>query len=169
MILFCRIKLKKQLWPPPGRNSWQCHIVWWSVRVIAICIGVISFQEWATLPIPDQIRFNIALPVFLFSASLGTLGFIQLGWRNTHGGAEKFIDTGIYKYSRNPQYLFYSISFISLGLLVASPKALVLLVLMSVWYLLAPFPEETWLEKQYGQRYLKYKSRVPRYFGFKNA
>ena len=107
----------------------------------------------------------MALPVFLFSFSIGMLGTYQLGWKNTHGIAEGFIDSGLYRFSRNPQYVLYSISFLSLAVLVASIKGAILLSLLAAWYLLAPFPEEKWLENKYGEAYREYKSKVPRYIG----
>ena len=57
------------------------------------------------------------------------------------------------------------LALLALLLLLPSLKVLILLLLAGVWYMIAPFPEEKWLEKQYGAAYLEYKQRVPRYFG----
>ena len=108
----------------------------------------------------------IAMPIFLLSFTLGSIAALQLGWRNTHGEAIQFVKTGFYKYSRNPQYVLFSISFLTLGIWAASLEALILLLLLSFLYLRAPFPEEKWLEKKYGETYLVYKREVSRYFGF---
>jgi protein-S-isoprenylcysteine O-methyltransferase Ste14 len=155
-----------QYWPPPGRHSWQYHSLWWSVRLLVVCICVLIYIEHSSLALPSWLRFYFAMPLFFLSFALGTVAAKQLGWANTHGIAEKFVARGFYKYSRNPQYVFYSVSFISLGIWAASAKALVLLTLLSFWYLRAPFPEERWLESKYGERYTTYKNRVPRYFGW---
>lgn len=159
---------KFQYWPPPNKRSWQYHSLWWSVRILVICIGVLIYTDNSTIELPFWLRFYLGLPIFFATFILGSIAAVQLGWTNTHGIAENFVASGLYKYTRNPQYVFYSISFIFLGLWVASLEALILLLLLSFWYLRAPIPEEKWLEKQYGEEYLKYKRKVPRYFGNTN-
>ena len=155
-----------RFWPPPRVNSWQYHSLWWAIRILVVCIGWLIWTEHSTLEIPDWVRIFFALPTFVLFFVLGSVAAHQLGWRNTHGEAVEFVDSGLYGFSRNPQYVFYSISFVSLAILVASFKAFVLLLLLSVWYLRAPIPEEKWLEIQYGQKYLAYKKKVPRYWYF---
>ncbi len=169
MLALSSAKQNFQFWPPPSRNSWQYRSLWGVIRVLVLCVALLIYFEWSTLDIPDWLRFYVALPIYILTAALGTLAFLQLGWRNTHGEAVELVETGMYKYSRNPQYVFYSISFIFLGIWAASVKAIVLLILASFWYLRAPFPEEKWLTEQYGEKYLAYKSRVPRYVGNYNA
>ena len=169
MLALGQVKENFQFWPPPKRDSWQYRSLWGAIRVLVLCIGLISWFEWSSLDIPHWLRFYVALPIFVIAAVLGTVAFLQLGWRNSHGEAAGFIETGLYKYSRNPQYVFYSIAGVFLGVLVASPKAIVLLVLAIFCYLSAPFPEERWLAKQYGERYLAYKRQVPRYLGLPSA
>lgn len=157
-----------QFWPPPNKNSWQYHSLWWCVRLLVICIVTLIYLDHSNIDVPYWLRFYISMPSFILTFILGSIAATQLGWSNTHGIAEKFVANGLYRYSRNPQYVFYSASFIFLGLWAASAKAFVLLLLLSFWYLRAPFPEEKWLEKQYGEEYLKYKLKVPRYLGFPN-
>ena len=169
MLLLGQVKENFQFWPPTKHNSWQYRSLWGTVRILVVCIGLISWFEWSSLDIPNWLRFYVALPISVIAAMLGTTAFLQLGWRNTHGEAAGFIETGLYKYSRNPQYVFYSIAFIFLGILVASSKVIVLLVLVSFCYLSSPFPEERWLVEQYGEKYLAYKRRVPRYLGLPSA
>lgn len=169
MLLLGQVKENFQFWPPPERNSWQYRSLWGTVRVLVVCIGLISWFEWSSSDIPNWLRFYVALPISVIAAMLGTMAFLQLGWRNTHGEAAGFIETGLYKYSRNPQYVFYSIAFIFLGILVASSKAIVLLALVSFCYLSSLFPEERWLAEQYGEKYLAYKRRVPRYLKLPSA
>ena len=157
-----------EFWPPPEKDTWQYHLLWWSIRLLVISIGWLIYKDNSTMNISNWLRFYIAMPLFILTFSLGTIAAFQLGWRNTHGEAKKFISSGFYKYSRNPQYVLYSISFLFLGLWVGSLKALILLVSLGIFYLAAPFPEERWLEKKYGKDYISYKQNVPRYFRWKN-
>jgi len=153
-----------QFWPPPSKSAWQYHCLWWSVRIIVLSIAALAYFEWGAIDIPSTIRFWVAMPIFLIAFTLGSVAASNLGWTNTHGVENGFVDKGFYRFSRNPQYVLFSICFIALSLVIASPKALVLLWLLAVWYLIAPFPEERWLEDRYGEQYLNYKQRVPRYF-----
>lgn len=169
LLVMMLISLKTdnfQFWPPPTKNSWQYYSMWWSIRLLVICISGIIYLDHSSINLSNGLRFYAAMPGFIVLFTLGTVAAGQLGWQNTHGVAEKFVVSGFYKYSRNPQYVFYSISFLCLGLWAASLKALLLLLLLSFWYLRAPFPEEKWLEEKYGEAYLNYKNRVARYFRF---
>ena len=165
-MLFISQNTQLQFWPPPNKNSWQYHSLWWSIRILVVCICWLIYSDNSSMNLPCWLRLYVAMPTFIITFSLGSVAAFQLGWRNTHGEAMKFVKTGFYKYSRNPQYVLFSISFLCLGVWASSLKALILLLLLSFWYLLAPFPEERWLEKQYGKVYLFYKRKVPRYFGW---
>lgn len=165
MMAISLIQPRFQFWPPPNKNSWQYHSLWWCVRLLVICVLWLIYNEHSSISLPAWLRFYLAMPIFIISFVLGSIAAMQLGWKNTHGIAVKFVASGFYQYSRNPQYLFYSISFVCLGIWAASLKALVLLVGLSFWYLCAPFSEEKWLESKYGQIYLDYKKSVPRYLG----
>jgi len=71
---------------------------------------------------------------------------------------------GAYQWSRNPIYIVSIIGMFGIGITVASWLVTTLLALWALFYLLAPFLEEPWLEKQYGDEYLAYRKRVPRFF-----
>lgn len=154
-----------QFWPPLSKNTWQYHSLWWSVRIIVLSIIWIIYTEHSTTDIPFWLRYYVAMPLFIVTFTLGSIAVLQLGWKNTHGEAAEFITSGFYKFSRNPQYVMFSTSFVCLGIWAASLKAFILLSWLAFWYLRAPYSEEKWLEQQYGEKYLNYKNRVPRYFG----
>ena len=166
LMVLSLLSQRTQFWPPPGRDSWQYKTLWVAIRLLVLCIGVVIHFDHSSLHIDTIFRFYVALPIFIVSFTLGSVAALQLGWKNTHGIADGFIEKGVYRYSRNPQYVFYATSFLSLSIVVASMKVAILLVTMAVWYLIAPFPEEKWLEKEYGERYIAYKSRVSRYIGW---
>lgn len=166
MMILSMFSQRTQFWPPPRRESWQYMTLWICIRLLVICIGVVIYYDHSSISISAPVRFYIALPIFILSFMLGSIAALQLGWRNTHGIADGFVRKGFYRYSRNPQYVFYAASFLSLGIVVASIQAVILLVMMAAWYLIAPFPEEKWLEKEYGDNYIAYKNQVGRYLGW---
>jgi len=165
MLIISEKNRKFQFWPPPSKNTWQYQSLWWSIRIIVLSIIWTIYTDHSTMGIPLWLRYYLAMPFFILSFILGFIAAFQLGWKNTHGEAAEFISTGFYKFSRNPQYVFFSISFFCLGVWADSLYAFNLLFLLALSYLFAPFLEENWLEKQYGKKYLNYKDRVPRYFG----
>lgn len=79
--------------------------------------------------------------------------------------------TGIYRYSRNPMYLGASLFYVGLCLIgwMISVSGILLIVVLIWWLVLshqAILLEESFLEKKYGDSFLRYKQRVPRYFLF---
>lgn len=77
----------------------------------------------------------------------------------------KMITSGIYKYSRNPAFLGFDLvysgfvlMFFNIPLLIASLAAIAMLHLQIL-------QEETYLQKVFGNEYVKYKSIVDRYIG----
>ena len=155
---------RNRFWPPPNKRSWQYQVLWWSVRIIVLSIILLAYLEWEAIYISPNLRYWVALPIFVISFLLGSSAAFNLGWKNTHGIENGFEERGLYRFSRNPQYVSFSISFIALSIFIASTKAMVLLWLLAAWYLIAPFPEESWLQERYGEQYSNYKRRVPRYF-----
>ena len=89
----------------------------------------------------------------------------KFGFAQT-GGAEGALKTdGLYRYSRNPQYV--ADASMIFGWLVLSSSAAALLVgATSIFALLiAPLAEESWMKERYGRAYEAYMKVTPRYFG----
>jgi len=78
----------------------------------------------------------------------------------------KLITTGIYRWSRNPQFLGFYLSLLGLSLLGRSGYALLLAIIAIIYchdYIVKV--EEPYLERIFKEEYRAYKSRTPRYFG----
>lgn len=85
--------------------------------------------------------------------------------RRVYGLLEgKIIDTGIYRWSRNPQYLGYALMFAGVavvsGSVVAFPFVVVFLAMMHAGITLV---EEPHLERVFGDEYARFKAKVGRY------
>jgi protein-S-isoprenylcysteine O-methyltransferase Ste14 len=73
------------------------------------------------------------------------------------------VTTGLYRYSRNPQYVASIIGFTGLAIAVGTPETIMLSALAILVYTLLPYAEEPWLEKAYGEAYRAYEARTPRF------
>ena len=114
--------------------------------------------------------FRLLGPVLV---ALGVIGYIMSIWRFIAeataspmlGDSGKIITTGIYRYTRNPIYIFVwlvlfgeFLFFTSLGLLYY------LIFWIVIFNLLVRFAEEPYLRAQFGEEYDKYCRKVPRWF-----
>lgn len=108
-----------------------------------------------------------AAGVFVFVVSVATM---QDSWRAGISKTDKteFVTKGIYQISRNPAFLGFDLVYAGIllmffhwGLLAVSVFAGVMLHLQIVYV------EEGFLEKAFGEEYIKYKKKVCRYLGRK--
>ena len=105
-------------------------------------------------------------PIQLFFTTTGFilvgLGFILLavGWNRIYKAKDNLVTSGIYSYTRHPQYL--GLMMITLGLLSSVPTIITLLmwpVLCVMYYVLAKREEKEMINK-FGDEYMEYKRRV---------
>jgi protein-S-isoprenylcysteine O-methyltransferase Ste14 len=78
----------------------------------------------------------------------------------------RLVETGIFRYSRNPMYL--AMAMVLFGLAVGSNSLWLVLavpIFLAAVRILAIAPEEGFLEHRFGDDYAAYKQRVARWFG----
>lgn len=74
------------------------------------------------------------------------------------------VETGPFRWTRNPMYLFGSIAYAGLACLLLQPWSLALLPLVvGVTHYGVVLNEETGLERRFGAEYRAYRIRVPRW------
>jgi protein-S-isoprenylcysteine O-methyltransferase Ste14 len=78
---------------------------------------------------------------------------------------EGVVSSGIYRYTRNPQYIFYGVFLLGWVLCGDSPRALLGFAFYLVVVHFTILIEEEHLTKVYGEAYLDYKKATPRYLG----
>jgi len=160
--LYSLFKSDFNFWPPPSSNSWQKKMSWFLFRVFVyplFIIVLLNLKEisWGR---PNTIAGGL---IFVSGIYFAFKISFQLGLKNTYGDSKGLVTKGWFSKSRNPVYTSTIIAL--LGLMIFSPNFEVL-VLSTIWiviYLLLPFVEEIWLEKNYGEEYLEYKKRVRRF------
>ncbi|CAB1061083.1 Putative protein-S-isoprenylcysteine methyltransferase [Olavius sp. associated proteobacterium Delta 1] len=78
--------------------------------------------------------------------------------------ADKVISTGVYRFSRNPQYLAYYLLLIGFSFPHRSVFAFILILIHIIFVeVIFISGEERYLEKSLGDEYLQYKKRVRRW------
>lgn len=83
---------------------------------------------------------------------------------NTFKQPKRLVDDGLFRYSRNPIYLGFTLSLFGLALLTANLAAfnvvLLFFLVANFWYI--PFEEKA-MEKEFGTDYIAYKKKVRRW------
>jgi protein-S-isoprenylcysteine O-methyltransferase Ste14 len=106
------------------------------------------------------------------SAILGVIylsALIALGRKATYCQASGLETSGIYRWTRNPQYTTAIAAMALLAVGVADfPLAALAGALITVYVLMAN-AEEPWLLQRYGQAYVEYAAEVPRFFHVNHA
>ena len=127
--------------------------------------------------------FNLALPAlslhlspwnyigfFFLFGGLNMVRNIQRKFKqvateiNTFKQPKHLVDDGLFRYSRNPIYLGFTLSLFGLALLTANLAAfdvvLLFFLVANFWYI--PFEEKA-MEKEFGTDYIAYKKQVRRW------
>jgi len=112
---------------------------------------------------------KLDLPVFwvgLVFSLISQAGFIYALHTFNITSLSEPATNGLYKISRNPQWVAFILGMIGFSLMVASWAILILLMVRIVMNHFRILGEERALELQYGESYLDYKNSVSRYFVF---
>jgi len=162
--LFFSIKNPKQsIWPPVQKKSWQYKLIWTLFYVGFSLNALLIVVSWNTWNIPHYIRFGVGGPLAFFGGVLLVTAIITLGWKATYGLQDQFIEHGIYKYSRNPQYIGDVLLFLGVAIVANSMYVCVIHSIMAVFFVCAPLSEEGWLTLRYGHKYKNYKKTTRRF------
>jgi protein-S-isoprenylcysteine O-methyltransferase Ste14 len=134
-----------------------------ALTVVGKVISTILFALLAFSPL------QIGHPVFIIGSALFVLGLIGLvialvDFKNAEPGRPA--TNGLYRVSRNPQWVTLVIMFVGSCLAIGSWAALLLFALAAVCYHVRILAEERSCLKRYGDAYRDYLARVPRYLLF---
>ena len=157
-----------RMWPPPSRNSWQCHATWFLSWVSLSGVFLLALLAGNSLGLPAWLRVGMGVPLLGLAVLLIAWGFRELSLSRSLGLPGPFIRSGPYQLSRNPQYLGACIYLVALVVLSGSHLTLVGCLAIALWFLATPFVEEPWLAERYGAEYEAYRRAVPRFFGLRS-
>jgi protein-S-isoprenylcysteine O-methyltransferase Ste14 len=151
---------------------------WLPLRALfafAVLPGVVAFLvPWVLLDAraPDRALDPIALVPFTLGIAL-LLWCVVAFYRRGRGTLapwdppQELVDTGLYGFSRNPMYVGVSLILWGWALGFHSlVHAIYAAIVIVAFHLRVVFGEEPWLAEKHGERWTRYKARVPRWVGF---
>lgn len=120
------------------------------------------------LDLPFFLGYILGMPLIVIGLVFFIWGFSQLKPAAAIGFAKKLRDTGAYKLTRNPMYFGLNASFWGVGLALGRPSILLgAFMWSSLNYLSVTMWEEKQMMGKFGDTYLDYKRRVPRFIPIK--
>ncbi|WP_265111578.1 methyltransferase family protein [Halosolutus halophilus] len=153
-----------RFWPHGDRN-WTFWIGWLCWSVYTGCLVGVAYLDAGSVFTPGRIAFGVGVVLVITGTLLSIVAALQLDLRTSSGLTTELYTDGVYRYSRNPQYVGFVVAIGGLIVCSGSLYAFLLGSLGVVWFLAAPLAEEPWLREQYGDEYDSYRERTPRFVG----
>jgi len=141
---------------PPAIYGLSALVAWGLGRVAPLPMALPEGLRWAGWGI-------VALAVLI--AGWAELSFLRAGTATLPTSpTSAIVESGVYRFTRNPMYLAMTLALVGLGLALSSPWFwLVAPAAVRLVTLLAIEREEAYLTRKFGAAYLAYKSRVRRW------
>ncbi|WP_370398982.1 methyltransferase family protein [Sulfitobacter sp. JB4-11] len=162
-ILWSIVFPKRRIWPPQRYTAITPILVWvptFSLFGVLILLGVLG---WGILVLPNWLRFGVGIPLILFGNFVVWTEVAHFGLAQTGGAKGKLRTTGMYRYSRNPQYMADMAIVGGWMILTSSPSALTVGTAAILVLIAAPFAEESWLKEMYGSEFEEYRASTRRF------
>ena len=139
---------------------WPWHALNYTLLVLASALEV-----W-------HIELPAAVVITGWAAAAGGIVVIAAGFyefrsvqRLSGTQRDELIDSGIYRYSRHPQYLGIILTLLGGALAGESAAAVLFAVVLSIVFIAYLPMEERYIQQALGERYEAYRERVPRLLG----
>lgn len=155
---------EKRIWPPKKYTYLTPFIVWvptFTLFGILIFLGVL---EWSEFYLPNWVRYWIGVPMIILANIAVWYEAWKFGMKQTGWAIGTLRTDGLYKFSRNPQYVADISMILGWIILSCSPMVWILWAVGILVLIAAPFSEEIWLKETYGKTYEDYLSSVRRFF-----
>lgn len=163
-ILWSIANPSKRLWPPQEYTAITPLVIWLPTFSIFGCLIGLGLLGWGETPIPNSLRYGLGIPLIVFGNLAVWYEVGQFGVDQTGGAIGTLRTQGLYRFSRNPQYVADIAMIIGWVVLSASLLALPVAVLGALVLAISPFAEEPWMREIYGEEYAAYQKMVRRFF-----
>ncbi len=147
---------------PLGQKDWQFYSFWGLDQAHNLALLGLGYLQFGALGFPRWVGL-VGGMLFVGGFLIVIVATFNLGVEQTQGMDGELQTGGLYRYSRNPQYVGYIPATVGFALLVGSPFATLLCGLLVVRWLVLPLAEEPWLREQFGADYEAYMETVPRF------
>ncbi|WP_375210682.1 methyltransferase family protein [Hyphococcus sp.] len=165
ILLWSALVPQLRIWPPQDYSRVSSGLTWLGTLGIfgpALWLGV---SDWNALDLVAWLRFGPGLVAVILGNLIVWPAAFRFGYDQTSGAEGELMTDGLYRYSRNPQYVADILMLAGWALLSASASALPVVALGIAALITAPFAEEPWLKAVYGNSYEAYMRRTPRFIG----
>jgi len=147
----------------------RTSVALWILDIVHLFLVILSSlnRVWS-LPFSDTLSAATGVVLFGFGTLLILAGMVKFRSLRRISGLEisQLIITGVYRWTRNPQYLGWFFILLGISFIGRSGLAFLLTILGIIlfhYYIIRI--EEPYLERAFGDKYYQYKSNVPRYLG----
>lgn len=163
-ILWSIVFPKYRIWPPKQYTALTPVFVWVPTFTLFGILIVLGILGWGNVAIPSWLRFGVGLPLIVIGNIIVWQEVSHFGVPQTGGAKGTLRTEGMYRYSRNPQYVADIAIVGGWMILSAAPWVFAVGAPVIAILVVTPFAEERWLKDQYGTAFEDYAKRVRRFF-----
>lgn len=95
----------RRIWPPKRYTTLTPFLVWIPTFTLFGVLILLGVWGWGDLAIPSWVRFGVGLPLILIGNIVVWMEVSHFGVPQTGGAKGTLRTEGMYRYSRNPQYM----------------------------------------------------------------
>ena len=162
-VLWSAVFPPRRIWPPKRYTKVTPILVWVPTFTLFGALIALGVLGWGEVSLPTWLRYGIGFPLIVLGNIAVWSEVAQFGMSQTGGAPGTLRTQGLYRFSRNPQYLADTVIVVGWAVLAASFWAFSVASAAAIVLLAAPFAEEPWLREHYGAEFESYAARVPRY------
>ena len=162
-ILWSIARPSQRLWPPIRYTPLTPILIWAPTFVLFGVLIALGLLSWGELAFPRWFRFGIGIPLIVIGNIAVWSAVAVFGIHKTGGAVGTLQTGGLYRYSRNPQYVADTVMILGWMTLTAAPLVMLVGFAAIIVLVVAPFSEEPWLRSQYGSDFDQYVAQVRRF------
>ena len=138
------------------------------IYAIALLAGLLANRRYRIPFLPRPVARTLGWPLVACGLAVGLLGFREMCRAETNLDPRKpattLVTRGPFRFTRNPLYLSMTLLYRGISALAnALPAALLLPIVLHLMRRGVIEREERYLERKFGDVYLQYKVRAPRW------